>query len=133
MWPKFLAYLKEDPAVFAGFAQAAVAFATQLGLNWTAHQQGALLTAVTGALALLVAVYTRPFKVSALTGFGLALGTALIAFGVPHVTAGAVSSANALVGILAGILVSMRAVPVASLRKAREAPTEPWPAAPPGR
>lgn len=112
------ALLKAEPAVFSGLVQAAIAIGTSLGLNLTAAEQGVLLAATTAGLTLLVAAVTRPFPVSALTGFATALGTALIAFGVPHVTPGAVSSVNAFAGILVTILVSIRVTPVATLKKA---------------
>lgn len=76
-----------EPAVILHALQAVLAFLVtlpalnQLGL--TEEVSGWVMTIAAGAVALLVAIATRPIVVSALTGAVQTLLTGFVAFGLP--------------------------------------------------
>ena len=76
-----------EPAVILHALQAVLAFLVtlpalnQLGL--TEEVSGWVMTIAAGAIALLVAIATRPIVVSALTGAVQTLLTGFVAFGLP--------------------------------------------------
>jgi hypothetical protein len=76
-----------EPAVILHALQAVLAFLVtlpalnQLGL--TEEVSGWVMTLAAGAVALLVAMATRPLVVSALTGAVQTILTGLVAFGLP--------------------------------------------------
>lgn len=76
-----------EPAVILHALQAVLAFLVtlpalnQLGL--TEEVSGWIMTIAAGAVALLVAIATRPVVVSALTGAVQTILTGLVAFGLP--------------------------------------------------
>lgn len=115
---RILAIIKGEPALLTGLTQAVIALVVALGAHLTTDQTGALLTATTAVLALVAAASSRPFQVATLTGALTAVGTALVAFGVHHISAGEISSVNAVVVALAALLLRAHVSPVASLRGA---------------
>lgn len=88
------------PVLSAGVVQSAIALAISLGLHLTAVQTGSIEAAAAAVLAVVTAAAVRPFEVSVLGGILTAIGTLLIAFRVPHVTPGLISSAFALFSAL---------------------------------
>ncbi|MCT9932461.1 hypothetical protein N5079_19860 [Planotetraspora sp. A-T 1434] len=76
-----------EPAVILHALQAVLAFLVTLpalnSLGLTAEVSGWVMTIAAGLVALLVAVATRPFVVSAATGAVQTILTGLVAFGLP--------------------------------------------------
>jgi hypothetical protein len=125
---KIVNLIKTEPALFLGIFQAVLALLSGTVLTWTAAETGAALAANSAALALIGAVATRPFQVSALTGFVAAIVTLLVSFGVPHVDPGIVATLNATIVAVAALIVRLHVTPVASLLKpAKPSPTAPSP------
>ena len=96
-----LRLFKLEPALVVGVVQAAIALAVGLGLHLTPERTGVLLACTTALLALITAITAHPFRVSALTAALAGLGTALAAFGIPHITSGTVAELNLLVAAVA--------------------------------
>jgi len=88
-------YVKTEPVLFAGAAQAVIALLAALGLGLSAGQAGAVEAVTTAGLGAAVAFGVRPVSVPAFTGLAGALVTLLVAFGVKHAAAGDVSAVNA--------------------------------------
>lgn len=76
-----------EPAVWLHALQAVLAFLVTLpvfnALGLTAEVSDYVMTVAAGVVAVLVAVATRPFVVSALTGGVQTILTGLVAFGLP--------------------------------------------------
>ncbi|MET8866548.1 hypothetical protein ABZW11_26720 [Nonomuraea sp. NPDC004580] len=73
-----------EPAVILYVVNAIVAFlATIPAVGLTAESAGWVMTIASGVVALLVAMLTRPFVVSALTGALSTILTGLASFGLP--------------------------------------------------
>lgn len=107
-----------DPALVAAIVQAVLAFCVTAGLNLTPGETGAIEAAASALAGLATAWYVRPFRTAAAVAFVSALGTVLVAFQVPHVTAGAVSAFSVLV---TGILnLAVTSPQTASLKVLRE-------------
>lgn len=114
---RIVSIAKNEPAAVVAVVQTLIALVVQFGFTLTAAETGGILAATAAALGLIAAVATRPFAPSAATGLLTALGTVLVAFGVPHVTGGMVSGLNALV--LAGFALTAvrpQVTPVATLK-----------------
>jgi len=92
--------LASEPALASGGAQAVVAMVVALGLHLTAGQAGALEAAAAAAGALAVALSVTPVPPAAFTGALSAAGTLLAAFGLPHPSAGLVSTLSGLMAAL---------------------------------
>lgn len=116
--------IKTEPALISAAFQAALSAIVATGVPLTADQSGALLAAAGAALAVATAVYTRPFQVSALTGFLTAVFTVALAFGVKGIDPGLVAAVNGAVVSIAALVLRGHVTPVASLPK-------PPPAVPP--
>jgi len=114
---KLINVIKTEPVLITGLVQSLLALLVGLGFSLTAGQTGALEAGTTAVLALVAAVSVRPFPVAALTGALSAVATVLIAFGVPHISTGAVSSLNAVVVAVLGLVLRGHVTPVASLPK----------------
>jgi hypothetical protein len=111
MWKRLLALARADPALVMTVAQAAVAAGVSVGLTLTAVQTGAAEGAAAAVFGFIVACYTRPFRTGAVTALVSALGTVLLAWKVPHVSAGLVSVVNVvLTGLLALAVTSPQTV-----------------------
>lgn len=115
---KLVTFLRTEPALTAAFVQALLALLIGVGLNLTQHETGAIEAAVAAAVGLAVAVAVHKFSVAALTGFLAAIGTLLIAFGVPHVSSGLVSLVNGLVVAAFALVLRMNVTPKVSLARA---------------
>lgn len=92
--------LGREPAAILYALQAVLAVLVAFGVfGLTEESAGWVMTIGTGVMALIVAVVTRPFVVSALTGAVQTLLTGFIAFGLPWTEAqsGAVVAALAIV------------------------------------
>lgn len=122
-----------EGALLAGAVQAVLALLSATVVAFTAAETGAVLAVTSAALALAAACLTSPFRVSALTGFVTAVITLLVAFGVPHVQPSWVGVVNAVVTVLASLLVSARTESLAAVlaRQKPAPPPAPMPA-PPG-
>jgi hypothetical protein len=107
--------IRTEPVLITGLVQSLLALVVGLGFSLTAGQTGALEAVTTAVLALVAAVSVRPFPVAALTGALSAVATVLIAFGVPHVTTGEVSSLNAVVVAVLSLVLRIHVTPTASL------------------
>ena len=118
---KLLNVIKTEPVMITGLVQAILALVVGLGFALTAGQTGALEAATSAVLALVAAVSVRPFPVAALTGAFTAVATALVAFGVPHVTTGEVSLLNTVVVAVLALALRGHVTPTATLRKAAAA------------
>jgi intracellular septation protein A len=92
-----------EPALYVSVLNAALAAAVAYGLPLNSTQTAAVITVATAVLAMVTAVMTRPVEVSALTGAGVTLVTALGAFGL-HLTQDQLGTAVALVSILLGLV-----------------------------
>lgn len=108
---------ESEPAALAGVLQALISLAVSWGLNLTAAQAGGIEAAGTAVLAILVARSVRPFPVAALTGAMTTIGTLLMAFGVPHVTAGEVSAVNAILASVLALILRGHVTPLASAKE----------------
>lgn len=106
--------IRYEPAMVTGAAQAALALSVTLGLHLTGGQSGALEAAAAGLAAVIVAAYTRPVAVPVLSGGLTAIFTCLVAFGVPHVTAVAVSEANVALAAVLTVVLRVHQTPVAA-------------------
>lgn len=95
-------FLSSYPFLSAATVQAAIALAIALGWHLTPVQTGSIEAAAAAVLAVLVAVSVRPFPVPLFTGALLAIGTLLVSFKAPHVTAGGVSAFVAFLAALLG-------------------------------
>ena len=95
-----MSFITRFPVLAAAVIQAALAFGVALGLHLTVAQTGAAEAVAAAVLAVVTAAAVRPFEVSVLGGVLTALGTLLVAFRVPHVTPGLVSTAYALFSAL---------------------------------
>lgn len=71
-----------EPAVIAYAFNAGVALLVAFGLGMSQVQVSAISVSVTGVLALVVAVMTRPIVVSSITGAAATVMAAVAAFGL---------------------------------------------------
>lgn len=92
--------LASEPALAAGTGQVVIALIVGLGFSLTPGQAGAVEAATAALGALLVAVSVRPVPPAAFTGALSAAGTLLAAFGLPHASAGSVSTVSAVLAAL---------------------------------
>lgn len=100
-----MSFITRFPVLTAGVIQSALALAVALGLHLTVVQTGSIEAAAAAVLAVVTAAAVRPFEVSLLGGVLTALGTLLVAFRVPHVTPGLVSTAFGLFSaVIAGFV-----------------------------
>jgi hypothetical protein len=116
MFRSILVLIKTEPALITGTVQAVLALLAGTVITFTASETGAILAVTTAVLALIAAAATRPFQVSALTGFVSAAVTLLIAFGVPGVQPGIVSTLNAVIVAVVMLIVRLHVTPVATLK-----------------
>jgi len=120
---RIVSIAKNEPAAVVAVVQTLIALLVQFGFTLTPAETGGILAATAAALGLIAAIATRPFVPAAATGLLTALGTVLVAFGVPHVSSGMVSGLNALIlAVFALAAVRPQVTPVATLKaKARAA------------
>ena len=120
---RIVSIAKNEPAAVVAVVQTLIALLVQFGFTLTPAETGGILAATSAALGLIAAIATRPFVPAAATGLLTALGTVLVAFGVPHVSSGMVSGLNALIlAVFALAAVRPQVTPVATLKaKARAA------------
>jgi hypothetical protein len=117
--------LSLEPVLSAGVVQAAIALVIALGFRLTPGESGAIEAAAAALAALIAGLAVRPFQVPLLTGAFTAIGTLLIAFGVHGVSAGTVSSANAVLVAVLAMILRAHVTPVVSLPKAAPAEEAP--------
>ena len=108
-----------EPAVLAGLAQSVLALIVAVGFHLTARQAGSIEAAFAALVTLYVAFSVRPFPVAAVTGAMTTVGTLLIAFGVPHVSSGLVSTVNAVLASVLALVLRGHVTPVSKLRAAK--------------
>lgn len=118
---RIIAIAKNEPAAVVAVVQTLLALIVQFGFTLTPAETGGILAATAAALGLIAAIATRPFAPAAVTGLLTALGTVLVAFGVPHVTSGMVSGLNALIlALFALTAVRPQVTPLAKIRAQRQ-------------
>lgn len=108
-----MSFITRFPVLTAGVVQSALALAVSLGLHLTVIQTGAIEAAAAAVIAVITAAAVRPFEVATLGGVLVAIGTLLVAFKVPHVTPGLVSTAYALFSALIAGFVHSNVSPAA--------------------
>ena len=96
-------FLKSFPFLSAATVQAALALVVALGFHLTAVQAGSIEAVAAAILALLTAPHVSPPPVPLFVGALTAIGALLVAFRLPHVTAGEVSAVVALVAAFFGL------------------------------
>mgnify|MGYP006976742582 CR=1 FL=1 len=93
-----------EPAAWLYALQALLAFAVTVpALGITEEMSAWIMTIANGLMAALVAVLTRPFVVSALTGAVQTVLTGMIAFGLPMTeqqTGAAVAALSVILGLI---------------------------------
>jgi len=97
LWGRLLTLARTDPALVMSVVQGALALGISLGLHLTTAQTGAIEGAATAVLGVAVALCTRPFRTAAATAAVAAAGTVLLAFRVPGISPGLVSTVSTLV------------------------------------
>jgi hypothetical protein len=108
--------VKNEPVLVTSAIQAIVALVSGTAVHLSAAQSGGILAITTAVLTLIAAARTRPFHVTALTGFMSAVVTLLVAFGIHDVQPGVVSTLNAaLVGVTA-IIVRLHVSPKVAVK-----------------
>ena len=114
---RLIAIIKTEPVMITGLVQALLAFAIATGWHLTTAEGAGIIAATTAILALVAAVATRPFQVSALTGAVTAVVTLLVAFGVPHIQLGDVATLNAVIVAVMTLVLRLHVTPVATLNE----------------
>lgn len=103
-----------EPVFSAGTVQAVLALVVALGFSLSAGTTGAIEAVAAALLALLAATAVDKVTPVLFTGLLTAVGTLLIAFGVPHVTSGVVSAVNAVLAIVLASLLREKVTPKAA-------------------
>lgn len=101
-----------EPAIWVYAINSLVALAVAFGLNLSQEQTGAITTIATGVLAAVVAIMTRPFVVSALTGAVGTILTAVAAFGLEF-TSDQIGTFVAALGVVLSLALRMNVTPAA--------------------
>jgi hypothetical protein len=111
-------FVKLEPLFAAGTVQAALALVVALGFHLSAGVTGGLEAVAAAVLALITAAVVSKTTPVLYTGLLTAVGTLIMAFGVPHVTGGLVSAVNALLVIVLSSLLREKVSPIAARRPA---------------
>jgi hypothetical protein len=116
-WQKLVASLKKylwelEPVFTAGTAQAIVALVVAL-FHPAAWVTGVIEAAFAIVAALYMMLKVEPKRPALFTGLVTAVGTLLVALGVPHVNSGLISGVN---GVLAIVLTSLLREKVSPVR-----------------
>ncbi len=106
--------LKFEPVLSAGTVQAVLALVVALGFHLSVGVTGSIEAVAAALLALLAASAVDKATPVLFTGLLTAVGTLVIAFGVPHVTSGLVSAVNAVVAIVMASLLREKVTPTAA-------------------
>ncbi len=115
-WRKLVASLKKylwelEPVFTAGTAQAIVALVVALF-----HPAAWVTGVIEAAFAIVAALYAmakvNPKRPALFTGLVTAIGTLLVALGVPHVNSGLVSAINGVLAIVLASLLREKVSPV---------------------
>jgi hypothetical protein len=122
--------LSLEPVFAAGTVQAVLALVVALGFHLSAGVTGGIEAVAAAVLALIAAAVVNKVSPVLFTGLLSAVGTLLIAFGVPHVSGGLVSAANGVLVIVLTSLLREKVSPLAAPAKPTRVP--PAPPAPPG-
>jgi hypothetical protein len=122
---KLVHLAKTEPVLVTGLVQSLLSLIVGLGLPLTAAEAGGVLAVTSALLAFLAAWAVRPFQVATLTGLVTAVVTTLVAFGVPHVSTGIVSSLNASIVAILSLVLRGHVTPVANLPAPAPAPVAP--------
>lgn len=101
-----------EPAVWVYAINSLVALAVAFGLDLSPEQTGAITTIATGVLAAVVAVLTRPFVVSALTGAVGTVLTAVAAFGL-ELSSDQIGAFVTALGVVLSLILRMNVTPAA--------------------
>ncbi|NJP24476.1 hypothetical protein FLW53_09690 [Microbispora sp. SCL1-1] len=101
-----------EPAVWVYAVNSLVALLVAFGLNLSQEQTGAITTIATGVLAAVVAVLTRPFVVSALTGAVGTVLTAVAAFGL-ELSSDQIGAFVTALGVVLSLVLRMNVTPAA--------------------
>jgi hypothetical protein len=103
--------VKSEPVLFTSALQAVLALVSGTAVHFSAVQSGAILAATTAILTLVAALSTKPFHVTALTGFMSAIVTLLVAFGIHGIQPGIVSTLNGGLVAVVSIIVRLHVSP----------------------
>jgi hypothetical protein len=101
-----------EPAVWVYSLNSLVALVVAFGLDLTQVQTAAIATIATGVLAGVVAVMTRPFVVSALTGAVATVLTAVAAFGL-QLSADQIGAFVTALGVVLALVLRANVTPAA--------------------
>lgn len=112
--------LKLEPVLSAGTVQAVIALIIAVGFHLSAGVTGGIEAVAAALLALLTAMQVNSVTPTLITGLLTAVGTLVIAFGVPHVSSGEVSALNAVVAIVMASLLREKVTPAAAIKAARQ-------------
>jgi hypothetical protein len=109
-------FLALEPVFTATTVQAVLALVLSAGVHVSPGVAGGVEAVAAAVLALISAAAVDKWQPAVITGLLTAVGTLLVAFGVPHVTGGEVSAVNAVVAIVMGSLLREKVTPVAAAR-----------------
>ena len=111
-------FVKLEPVFAAGTVQAVLALVVALGFHLSAGVTGSIEAVAAAVLALVTAAVVNKTTPVLYTGLLTAVGTLIMAFGVPHVTSGLVSAVNALVAIVLASLLREKVSPSSAAKPA---------------
>jgi hypothetical protein len=100
-----------EPVLSASTVQALLALIIAVGVHLSPAVTGGIEAVAAALLALITAASVDKVTPALWTGLVTALGTLLIAFGVPHVNAGEVSAVNAVLAIVLASLLREKVSP----------------------
>lgn len=130
LFARLVSAVRANPALFSGGAQVLLGLIVASGFHLT-PLQSAIVQGAGGVLsAVVVAFLARPVAPSAYAGIVTAIGSLLIAYGVPHVTGPVVSMAAGLVAALVAFILHGHVSPAKPKPVPVPAPAAPSPAPP---
>ncbi|MEV0388358.1 hypothetical protein [Nonomuraea sp. NPDC050643] len=101
----------QEPAAILYAINALVALLVAFGLGLSQVQVATISTVASAVIAIIVAIMTRPFVVSALTGAVTALMTAVAGFGLEF-TADQIGATVTVLSMLLGLVLRANVTPV---------------------
>jgi hypothetical protein len=112
-----------EPVLSAGTVQSVLALVIAVGVHLSPAVTGGIEAVAAALLALITAASVDKVTPALWTGLVTAVGTLLVAFGVPHVNAGDVSAVYAVLAIVLASLLREKVTPRA--RTVKPAPATP--------
>jgi hypothetical protein len=102
-----------EPVLSASTVQAVLALIIAVGVHLSPAVTGGIEAVAAALLALVTAASVDKVTPALWTGLVTAVGTLVIAFGVPHVNAGEVSAFNAVLAVVLASLLREKVTPLA--------------------